>query len=433
MNIELELTQILKGKKITTVFQPIVNLKTAEILGYEALSRGPLNSPLYLPDKLFKAAEIYNKSWELESLCRTKAIEKSSGIGKDKYLFLNVDPQIFKDEKFKKGFTKEFLAIHNISLDSIIFEITEKSAIEDYNSFKIALDNYVKQGYKIAIDDTGAGYSGLKTLSEIKPHYIKIDMDLIRNIDKDTFKQAIMKAFVSLASITDMKLIAEGIETQEELITLINLGVYAGQGFFLLRPAATFVDIPEKIKYLITKTNGINQANVNNSFINIGSITRKDIGFSSSTLSNDLNNFFNEKSVTGVCIVENDKPVGLVMKHYLNLILAKQYETSDFLKRPISFVMDSTPLIVDYYTSISEVTKLAMDREPELLYDYIIITKNMKYHGVVTIKNLLENTTILEKRYLKELNRSDAVCENLTIKNGGLTNIGNNYVKILIG
>lgn len=417
MDIDLELTKILENKEITTVFQPIVNLKTGIIIGYEALSRGPLDSPLHLPDKLFKAAERCNKIWELESLCRIKAIEKSSCLSKDKYLFLNVDPQIFKDEKFKKGFTKEFLAFHNMSPDSIIFEITEKTAIEDYNSFKIALDNYVNQGYKIAIDDTGAGYSGLKTLAETKPHYIKIDMDLVRNIDKDSFKQAIMKTFVSLSNATNMKLIAEGIETKEELTTLINLGVYAGQGFFILRPAGAFLDIPEEVKNLIHKLNRPILGKNHDFQTYIGGIARRDIAFSSSTLSKDLKNFFHGKHITGVSIVENERPVGLVMKHCLDSVLATQYGLSVFSKRSISLVMDISPLIVDYFTPVSDVSDLAMKREDEKLYDYVIVTKDSKYYGVVTIRSLLQHTTMLERNYARELNPLTGLPGNSIIEN----------------
>jgi len=252
-----ELKRILKNEEITTVFQPIISLQNGSIIGYEALSRGPKNSFLQYPDKLFAVAEKNNILWDLEYLCRKKAIEKACLMEINKFLFINVDPLIIKDEKFKKGFTKEFLHQYNISPESIIFEITERTAIEDYTSFKAALNNYVDQGYKIAIDDTGAGYSGLKMLSQVKPHYIKIDMDLIRDIDKDTFKQALIKCFVTLSEVTNMKLIAEGIETLEELITLINMGVYAGQGYFIQRPTENALEITQDIKALIIHHNEI--------------------------------------------------------------------------------------------------------------------------------------------------------------------------------
>lgn len=257
MNLELELDDILKNKKIDTVFQPIVSLKDGSIIGYEALSRGPKESSLFAPNKLFSVAEQNNKTWQLEALCRMKAIEKAKNIDKDKFLFLNVDPMIIKDEAFTKGFTKEFLLKNNISPESIIFEITEKTAIDDYKSFRNVLDNYIGQGYKIAIDDTGAGYSGLRTLLETRPHYIKIDIDLISNIDTDLFKQALIKTLVTLSNETNMKLIAEGIEREEELKTLIKLGVYAGQGFYIQRPVSNFLNIPETVKNFIVLQNKI--------------------------------------------------------------------------------------------------------------------------------------------------------------------------------
>ena len=100
-----ELERILAKEEILTVFQPIVELRNGNILGYECLSRGPINSPLHTPDKLFRAAEDNHMLWELELLCRVKAIERARNIESDKYLFINVDPYIFKNEKFKKGFT----------------------------------------------------------------------------------------------------------------------------------------------------------------------------------------------------------------------------------------------------------------------------------------------------------------------------------------
>jgi EAL domain-containing protein (putative c-di-GMP-specific phosphodiesterase class I) len=250
-----ELNDILEKENISTVYQPIVSLLDGTVIGYEALSRGPADSPLKSPDKLFETASLHNRSWELELLCRVKAIKRAAKLPKDKFLFINVDPHIFRDEKFKKGFTKEFLSEHNMSPESIIFEITEKTSIEDYKSFRAALNNYVEQGYKIAIDDTGSGYSGLKMLTETKPHYVKIDMDIIRNINEDTFKQALIECFVRLSEVVSMKLIAEGIETEEELTTLINLGVYAGQGYFLNRPAETFLDTPRNVRDIILKCN----------------------------------------------------------------------------------------------------------------------------------------------------------------------------------
>lgn len=413
-----ELESIIKNKNISTVYQPIVSLLDGTIIGYEALSRGPKNSPMQAPDKLFKAAQVHNKTWELEQLCRIKAIERAANLEKNKHLFINVDPYIFKDEKFKKGFTKEFLAEHNMSPDCIIFEITEKTCIEDYKSFKQALNNYVDQGYKIAIDDTGSGYSGLKMLNETKPHYIKIDMDLIRNVNEDFFKQSLLECFVKLSEATNMKLIAEGIETEEELKTLINLGVYAGQGFFIGRPAGIFLDISNSVKDLIIKCNKFKDNLYYNCQSNsIGEIVREDNPFTSKTHCGVIKEYFDSNDVTGACIVDNEIPVGLIMKHTLDSALATQYGVAIFTKRPVSLVMDSNPLIVDYYTPVNEVSRIAMSRKTENIYDYIIVTTNNKYYGIVSIRSLLNYTTMLECNYARQLNPLTELPGNTVIQN----------------
>lgn len=418
-----ELEYILNNKNISTVYQPIVSLLDGTIIGYEALSRGPEGSPLQNPDRLFNSAKLYNKTWELEQLCRIKAIERAANIEKNKFLFVNVDPHIFKDEKFKKGFTKEFLAKHNMSPDCIIFEITEKTCIEDYKGFKQALSNYVDQGYKIAIDDTGSGYSGLKMLNETKPHYVKIDMDLIRDIDKDYFKQSLLECFVKLSEATNMKLIAEGIETEEELKTLIKLGVYAGQGFFISRPAGTFLDIPDSIKDLIIQCNKFkNNTYYSCSSNSIGEIVTYDKPFNHSTQCGEIKEYFDSSDITGACIVDNDIPVGLIMKHTLDSALATQYGLAIFTKRPVSLVMDSNPLIVDYHTPVDEVSRMAMSRKIENIYDYIIITDNNKYCGIVSIRSLLNYTTMLECNYARQLNPLTELPGNTVIQ-GNINNM----------
>ncbi len=179
----LELQNILAHKQIEAVFQPIVSLTEGTVLGYEALSRGPQDSVLHRPDSLFQAAAEFNLVWELEYLCRTKALEKAQKVISSNLIFINVDPKIFYDSRFQKGYTKELIAQLSADVGNVIFEITEKTAIEDYTNFRKALDNYKSQGYKIAIDDTGSGYSGLRLLAQSYPHFIKVDMELIRGID----------------------------------------------------------------------------------------------------------------------------------------------------------------------------------------------------------------------------------------------------------
>lgn len=244
----LELMKIIENEEIETVFQPIVSLVDGDTLGFEALSRGPKGSCLERPDLLFKAAENNNLTWELEYLCRIKAIQRAGAVIEDKRLFLNVDPKVIYNDKFRRGTTKDYISKYNMDPSNIVFEITERTSIEDYKSFREVVHNYMEQGYNIAIDDTGAGYSGLRMLAELHPQYIKIDMDLIRDIDKKMINQILIKTLNDFAQATNMCVIAEGIETTNELITLIDLGVQYGQGYLLRKP----MEKPEAVSQEVT-------------------------------------------------------------------------------------------------------------------------------------------------------------------------------------
>jgi EAL domain-containing protein (putative c-di-GMP-specific phosphodiesterase class I) len=251
----MALTEIIKQNIINIVFQPIVSLSDGEVLGYEALSRGPKGSSLERPDALFSTAAKFNMIWELEYLCRANALERAKEIIPHKMIFINVDPKIINDSRFQKGHTREMLHKFCANTGNVIFEITEKTAINDYMNFCRILDNYTSQGYKIAIDDTGSGYSGLKTLANIRPNFIKVDMELIRDIDKDSLKQAMLKALHDFSISTNSKIIAEGIETEGELNTLINIGIPYGQGFFLQKPHPDFTEPSPELKQTILEIN----------------------------------------------------------------------------------------------------------------------------------------------------------------------------------
>lgn len=399
---------ILKDERITTMYQPIVNLRSGEVIGYEALSRGPEQTPYYSPLALIEKAHEAGKIWELEMLFRKKAFESLHKLCKDKLLFVNVDPDVMKTPEFKSGLTKEYLDEMGADETSIVFEITERTAIFDYNAFQDVLDNYRNQGYLIAIDDVGAGYSGLKTIHEVRPNFIKIDMDLVRNIDKDAFKQALLKAFVDTSLTTNIKIVAEGIETKEEMKTLILLGVHAGQGFFLKKPAVTFETIDEETLIRIKDYNKIsknlNEYSQEYHFISNLITSHNPHVYESMTHAITVKNHLDKVGSKSVAICENNRPVGIIMKHNLDSSLSGKYGYALFSNKPISRIMNTAPLIVDFYTPINVVAKSAMERTDDAIYDDVIVTKSSKYFGMVSMKKIIEYTLLFEKNNAKEHN-----------------------------
>lgn len=242
-HLNIEFSQILETEAINMVFQPIVHLATGRILGYEALCRGPIQSPLHFPDLLFEMAKHNNKVSSLDELARKKAIEKFLPYGENYKLFINMTPITLKGYDFFSSSTFKCLEDNKVNPENIVLEITEQAPIDKVENFEAILNDIRSLGIKIALDDVGSGYSGLKTILKVMPDYIKIDMDLTRNIHKDNMRRNLVKGLINMCRDCNMKIIVEGIECKEELETLMDLGAYGGQGYFLQKP----VDSPEDI------------------------------------------------------------------------------------------------------------------------------------------------------------------------------------------
>lgn len=255
--LKSDFMDILENQRIKPVFQPIVSLKSGEIIGYEALSRIVDPEEISYSEELFHLAGIYGKVWELEQLCRRKALEKYYGFRRKdhKKLFINVSPMVIHDNGFRAGFTREYLQQYGLDFKDIVFEVTERDAIDDVKGFKDTIRHYKLQGYNIAVDDAGSCYSGLNLICDIVPHYLKLDISLIHDIDKDAIKCAMVKSLVEFANLTHIELIAEGIECEEELKTLLKLGVHNGQGFFLRTPDEEPKDVEKAAIEIIHKYN----------------------------------------------------------------------------------------------------------------------------------------------------------------------------------
>jgi len=398
----IALNDIIDEGRVTTVFQPIISLRDGSILGHEALSRIVSESVIPSPDDLFRIASDSKRLWDLELLCRTRALENAfiyHNPPYDRKLFINVNPNIMHDPKFKNGFTKEFLNQYKIEAPNIIFEITERNAIEDISIFKSAINHYRDQGFKIAIDDTGSGYSGLNLISEIDPNFIKLDIDLIRDIDTNSLKYALVKGMVEFSKVSSIQIIAEGIETRTELETLVNLGVQFGQGYFIQRPEYLIKDIEPAflsiLKEINLKKNHNSQYGISSSFVS-------NLCIAQDTLSPDdkvltvYENYKKDPGSFGSCVIENGTPVGIVTREKFAMKLSGYFGFSTYQNRLISELMDTDFLSVDFETPIGYVANMAMSRSKSSLYDFIVVTKEEKYLGTVTIKDLLQKVMEIE-------------------------------------
>lgn len=399
---------ILEEERIYPVFQPIVSLKNGEILGYEALTRLDIENCLINIEEFFLLAEEYECLWKVEEMCRRKALLAVKENGTDKKIFLNVDPNVIKDSLFRKGVTISYLKEFNLYPDNIIFEITERNSIEDSDTFVNTIRHYQEQNFEIAIDDFGNGYAGMNRVCKLNPEYIKIDREIIHDIDKDALKGTIVESMVQFCRKSHIRLIAEGIETREELYTLINLGVNYGQGYYLKRPDKEISAIPSYIAAEIrNQYDKTVMFNPHQSFFgNIGEICRKGKTVSGKTSGKSIYEYICEHpSVTEIVVLDkNDMVDGILTREHIMNAFGGMYGYSLAARKTASELMISNPLVVDHSEAIDEVSRRALMRSQKMLYTAVIVTENDHYYGIATIKDLLESAISIQVHRAVETN-----------------------------
>ena len=216
----------------TMAFQPIVNCQNNTIFGYEALVRGLNNESAY---SIISRVNDTNR-YTFDQLCRIKAIALASKLGVDSMLSINFLPNaIYKPERCIRT-TLEAAKKYNFPTTNIMFEFTEVEKIEDSSHVERVVSYYQELGFKTATDDFGSGYSGLNLLADFQTDIIKLDMALIRDIDKDTKRQTIVRNCLNMFEELNIMALAEGIETVEEYHWLKSVGIELMQGYLFAKP-----------------------------------------------------------------------------------------------------------------------------------------------------------------------------------------------------
>ena len=239
----IALQRILSNRSITTYFQPIVHMESLDILGYEALSRSPVDSGFEGSELLFAFAESTNMLLDLERLCRGNALRAAREYGIDRNLFLNFSAKALQDSQFTPHQLSDSVVESGLKQEDVVLEITERVAIQQWAGFRKILHQYRDRGFRVAIDDMGAGYSSLQAIAELEPDYLKFDISLVSNIHESLIKVGLLETLVSLSSKINARVIAEGIESREDFVALKNLGVQLGQGYYFAAPAPNLPEI----------------------------------------------------------------------------------------------------------------------------------------------------------------------------------------------
>lgn len=225
--------------EFSMAFQPIVDVINREVFAYEALVRGHSGG---------SAAEVLSlvnedNRYLFDQSCRVKAVELAARLGLSQYVSINFLPNAVYEAATCIRATLQAAKQYGFPTQRLIFEITENEKVVDKEHLKRIIQEYRRQGFKTAIDDFGAGYSGLNLLAEFQPDIIKLDMALVRNIDQDPVRQAIVQGILGVCKTLNIDVIAEGVESCAEYESLKTMGVRYLQGYLFSRPA--FEELPQ--------------------------------------------------------------------------------------------------------------------------------------------------------------------------------------------
>ncbi|HXG59225.1 MAG TPA: EAL domain-containing protein [Thermoanaerobaculia bacterium] len=229
-----EIRDIIRRKRVTTLFQPIVRASDSSVFGYEILTRGPSNSSFRNSDMLFAFARETRLAWALEAIALEEALRRLREVEMlDRKFLLNLEAEMFGRSEFRIHEMVSFFSEHR---GHFVLEITERAAIDDYATFRRRVDEFREQDIEVAIDDAGSGYASLEAIAALAPDYLKITKGLVSTLAAEPIKQDLVRMLVELAAKIGAKTIAEGIETRSEYEWCRDLGIDLLQGYYLSYP-----------------------------------------------------------------------------------------------------------------------------------------------------------------------------------------------------
>ncbi len=393
------LLEIIQQERITPYFQPIVDLFSGRILGYEVLARGV--PPLESAPSMFAKARQMGLGWYLERVCRNNTFRRIASLPdgiRNSRFFINVSPYVFNDPRFLECFSPESLAEFGLDQKHVVIEITEAASKVDYGEFQDRIRHYASLGFNLALDDFGTGAASLVMLVAVTPHFLKLDCSIVRDIHKHNYKQLVLKTLVSFSSGVDTKLIAEGVESMEEMDVLVRLGVRYAQGYLLARPNIDPPEIPPAaladVRACIRKHS---YANVELSKTIVHLISPACTLQRSEGNCAELDRLFHrDRTLDHVVILEGQKTFGLVTREHFYMETAG-VQQKFCLVDPAAAMCKAHPMIAEDHISVTALARMAMSRRRDDLYDPIIVTDNQgTFVGTVTMKHIISRSAELE-------------------------------------
>ncbi|HEX7012580.1 MAG TPA: bifunctional diguanylate cyclase/phosphodiesterase [Steroidobacteraceae bacterium] len=371
-----ELMELVRSGRVSTLFQPIIDPRSRTVCGFEALTRGPSDSWLHSPQNLFEAARRGGVKVDVDFLCVQNAISRFAASRVAGLLFINVSPDtIYEDANFATRFL-DCAASASFSPERCVIELTEESLLEDYARLRSTLQRLRDAGCAIAIDDLGAGSSGLRTWSELKPDYVKIDRYFVNGIDADATKREFVRSMLDMGRAMGCRVVAEGVETEKECRELVDLGVDRLQGNLFGRPGSAPMAALHQLESL------------DRSIVTHTALCAEHIATYVPPVPPDMRVHEvadlmrdNPDKLT-LPVVRDGRPLGVVRREQLFALLAKPLHPEIYNKKAVTAVMESPTLLIDSQLRLEQVSRLVTQKGRPRLTEEFVITKEGRYFGL---------------------------------------------------
>ncbi len=395
------LEHILENTRLTTLLQPVLDLMDGRIMGYEALSRGPSNSPLHAPQTLFHVAEHLGLLPALDWACLRTALKTFAQLNLPGQLFVNLSPGSLLDASFTPDAMLVALANAGIASKRVVIEITESTPTLDYAHLRQVVTDLHAAGIEVAIDDLGEGFSSLRLWSELKPAFVKIDKHFIAGIHQDPHKIQFVRSIKLLAEGAHSHVIAEGVESPSELAVLKDLGIRFAQGYLIGRPSPVPIRIPpSEVEYCLQSGKvSVFPIRQESGSVRVAAsrLATSAPAVSPNTASQDvLDLMLLHPDLHAVAVVDNGIPVGIIHRPVLLDRFIGLYGRELYGKKPCAEFMDADPLIVDKATRMGELSELVVNKGKSAFTQGFVITSEGRYLGLGSGFDLMREITDMQ-------------------------------------
>lgn len=409
-----EINRIITNKLVTIYFQPIVDLRTSEIYAYEALFSGPPHSPLHTHQMLIEASICCDLQGKLAEIGQDKILCAMQECKITQKVMLNSNLSLAGQKSCDHSFHSYHLC-ELMPLSTFGPQTTAEISPAATSDITITFPSTVRLSAQVMSSVPQATDEALAI-----PKYVIVNIAALRkHIPHKSPLAFPLEAWIKQAQTNGTVVIAEGIETSAELDEIMRLGINLGQGSLLAESNPIPPALTSSTQLLLAKTRQQTDSYklLSEAFgITVGDIVQECPTVLGNTLVSKVESLFADEHLQGLVVLADHKPIGLMMKHRMYYHLGSHYGISLYYNRPISRVMDASPLIVSAELPLEAVAKMAMARKEAYLYDLIIVVKDQRYVGTVSVIHLLKHLTDLQLRSASNSNPLTGLAGNLLIE-----------------